>query len=154
VRDEVSQLTRSVNRAQRAWDEAKDAKANQDIFIDSTALSLHGFYAGLKRLLEYTAHQLDGGPPSGPARHKELLRQMSMDLPGIRPSVLSAATIAELDEFRRFRHVVRNVYAEHLDPIRVGQLVTQLTAVWPQTRTDLETFTAFLEGVSQADDIL
>jgi hypothetical protein len=59
-----------------------------------------------------------------------------------------------LDEFRRFRHVVRNVYAEYLEPERVGKLITQLANVWPQIQTELKAFAAFLEGVSKADDAL
>jgi len=153
IRDEVMQLERSVLRVRRAWEEAEQAQANRDMFIDATALNLHSFYAGIERLLEFAAYQLDGGPPQGPAWHKELLRQMSTDLPGIRPPVLSAATVTMLDEFRRFRHVVHHVYAEYLEPELVGKLVAQLTAVWEKVNTELAAFSNFLEGVSQADDL-
>ena len=122
--------------------------------IDSTALNLHSFYSGLERLLEYAAYQMEGSVPKGRDWRKELLRQMSSELPGLRPAMLQPETVATLDEFRRFRHVVRNVYAEHLDPSWVGGLVVRLTAVWHQTHTQLLTFAEFLEGVSRADDLL
>ena len=35
-------------------------------------------------------------------------------------SVISAETTNGLDDYRRFRHVVRNVYAEHFEPERMG----------------------------------
>lgn len=152
IRDELSELERSVNRTRRAWEAAQQAQVNQDMFIDSAALNLHGFYAGVERLMEFTAYQLEGGPPKGPSWHQELLRQMSTAVPGVRPAMVTPATIAALDEFRRFRHVVRNVYAEHLEPERIGKLVAQLAAVWGQLRAELESFAGFLEGVSQADD--
>ena len=154
IRDELAEIERTVNRAKRSWDIAKKATADQDIYIDSAALNLHGFYSGLERLLEYAAYQLDGGPPQGQAWHKELLRQMSTPLTPVRPAMISAEMAQRLDEFRRFRHLVRNIYAEHLDPQRVGDLVEKLTGLWDDLRHDLTQFAYFLEGVSAADDQL
>ena len=77
---------------------------------------------------------------------------MTMDLPGLRPPVMSDTTSHALDEYRRFRQVVRNVYAEHLDPIRIGDLVARLSPLWIQLKDELAAFARFLEGVSQADD--
>ena len=152
IREEVTELERSVNRAQRAWQATTQAQAEQDMFVDSAALNLHSFYSGLERLFEYIAHQLDGGPPKGDAWHKELLRQMMTDVPGLRPAVINTPTAESLDEFRRFRHVVRNVYAEHLDPERVRQLVERLPGVWNSLHSELTALAGFLEGTSRADD--
>lgn len=128
------------------------AQSDQDMFVDSAALNLHGFYAGVERLLETIALQLDGSLPKGDAWHRDLLDQMTLDLPGIRPPVMSADTAHALDEYRRFRHVVRNVYAEQLDPPRVGELVVKLAPLWIQLRAEMTAFAGFLEGVSGADD--
>lgn len=151
IQDELDELERAVNRTNRAWQAAKTAGTDQDMFIDSAALNLHSFYAGLERLLEFSAYQLDGGPPKGPAWHKELLRQMSTPLGNIRPAMISPTTTEEIDEFRRFRHVVRNVYAEHLDPERVGDLVRRLTRLWPVLRSELEVFKTFLENMGYTE---
>lgn len=154
IRDEIIQLERNVQRVQRAWEAANHAANDADLFVDSAALNLHGFYSGIEHVLEFASYQLEGGPPQGPAWHKELLRQISTDLPNIRPPILTAATVDALDEFRRFRHVIRHVYAEDLQPEKVEALVEQLSAVWQQVKTELETFAQFLEGVSQADDLM
>ena len=77
---------------------------------------------------------------------------MTMDLLNIRPPVMSDKTAQSLDEYRRFHHVVRNVYAEHLDPERVGGLVEKLSTVWEQLKKELLAFAEFLEGISHADD--
>ena len=84
----------------------------------------------------------------------ELLRQVALDLPGVRPPVIRPEIAKDLDEFRRFRHLVRNLYAEYLEPERIGQLVEQLTSLWPRLQADLVRFADFLEGVSRADDTL
>ena len=152
IRDELEDLERSVRRAERAWQAAARADADQDMYIDSAALNLHSFYAGLERLFEAIALQLDGSLPKSEAWHRDLLDQMTMNLPGLRPPVVSAAAAQALDEFRRFRHVVRNVYAEHLDPQRVGDLVEKLPPLWTQLKTELTGFAEFLEGVSRADE--
>lgn len=52
IRDEITELERSIHRIHRAWDAAERAETGQDMFIDSAALNLHGFYAGLERLME------------------------------------------------------------------------------------------------------
>jgi hypothetical protein len=151
IRDELEDLDRSVWRAERAWQAAQRAGSDQDMFIDSAALNLHGFFAGVERLFEAAALQLDGSLPKGEAWHRDLLDQMTLDLPGIRPPVISVAVMQMLDEYRRFRHVVRNVYAESFDPQRVGELVERLAPGWLQLRNELMVFADFLEGVSRAD---
>jgi hypothetical protein len=152
IRDELEELEHILQRAERAWRAAARAEPDQDMFIDSAALSLHGFYAGLERLLEAIALQLDGAIPKGAAWHRDLLDQMTMNLSGLRPPVISDTTLHALDEYRRFRHVVRNVYAEHLDPIRIGDLVARLSPLWIQLKDELAAFAGFLEDVSRADD--
>ncbi len=153
IQVELPELDRSVDRVGRAWQAALRAQSDQDMFVDSAALNLHGFYAGVERLLETIALQLDGSLPKGDAWHRDLLDQMTLDLPGIRPPVMSADIAHALDEYRRFRHVVRNVYAEHLDPPRVGELVVKLAPLWTQLRAELTAFAGFLAGVDRADDV-
>jgi len=152
IRDEVEDLERTIRRAERAWQAAVYAQPDQDIYIDSVALNLHGFYSGLERLFEFVANQLDGGPPKGESWHRDLLRQMAMELTGVRSAVISTETANGLDEYRRFRHVVRNVYAEHFEPERMGKLVDSLSGLWNRLHAELTQFAEFLEDVSRADD--
>jgi hypothetical protein len=48
---------------------------------------------------------------------------MMKEVPGIRPAAISTETGRKLDEYRRFRHVVRNVYTHNFDPAKLGTLV-------------------------------
>jgi hypothetical protein len=45
--------------------------------------------------------------------HLFLLEQMTKEVPGIRPAVISTETGTRLDEYRRFQHVVRNCRPPH-----------------------------------------
>lgn len=97
------------------------------------------------------ALELDGGALGGDAWHAELLRQMALDVPDVRPSVLQQDTAARLDEYRKFRHRIRNIYATNLDPVRMAHLVTDLVSLWPQIHRELIVFNRFLHELANAD---
>ncbi|MFQ6014650.1 MAG: hypothetical protein ACE5NP_04320 [Anaerolineae bacterium] len=149
IRQELADLERVVARAERAIAAARQRPADQDLYLDSAALNLHDFYAGLERIFRHIATTVDGSLPTGRNWHRDLLQQMTIDLPNLRPPVLSAETIKALDEYLRFRHVVRNIYAFQFDPDRLEQLVKQARPAFTQTETELLAFTQFLEQVGQ-----
>lgn len=95
--------------AHAAWDGARRFPDEQEHFLSSLALNLHSFYNGLERVFEAIARRLDGSFPSGERWHRSLLKQMSQEVRGIRPAVLSFETAQKLDEFLAFRHRVRNL---------------------------------------------
>lgn len=70
---------------------------------------------------------------------------MTREIPGVRPAVISTKIGAKLDEYRRFRHVVRNVYTQNFDPVKLGKLVNSAPELFDQTKAELLAFTAFLE---------
>jgi hypothetical protein len=51
-----------------------------------------------------------------------------------------------LDEYRAFRHSVRNVCAFNFRPLRLEELVTELRPCYESVMQDLEAFCSFLEG--------
>ncbi|WAL58569.1 hypothetical protein OXH18_15425 [Thermocoleostomius sinensis A174] len=71
-------------------------------YVGTLALNLYGFYTGVERCFEEIARQLDETVPSGTDWHR-LLRQMSAELPDLRPPVTQTATRQTIDEFRAFR---------------------------------------------------
>lgn len=108
-------------------------------------MNLHDFYAGLERIFRQIAASVDQSVPSGHDWHRELLRQMTIDLPQIRPQVLSAETATSMDEFLRFRHIVRNIYTFEFDPDRIEDLAQRLRPSFEQVRIEREAFANFLE---------
>jgi hypothetical protein len=106
---ELEDIERTVRLASDAWEGARCFPDQQRHFLNSLALNLHGFYNGLERIFETIARRLDPAFPSGDRWHHDLLEQMGQEIPGIRPAVLSAETVARLDEFLAFRHRVRNL---------------------------------------------
>jgi hypothetical protein len=73
---------------------------------------------------------------------------MTVEIPGLRPRVLSAEVTAAVDEFLRFRHVVRHLYAFDLDPERVERLAGHLRPTFLAVRDDLIAFAMMLENLA------
>jgi hypothetical protein len=131
-----------VVRAQQAW-QAFQATSD-DLYLDSVALSLHSFYNGIERLFEAIATLVDGSRPETANWHQTLLAQMSVEMPAIRPPVISAETYAVLDSYCRFRHVVRHIYGFQLDADQLLPLVETASAAFAQTSSELALFAQFL----------
>ena len=147
IRKELDDLERLVSRANRALETAQKNPQDTDLYIDSASLNLHDVYSGFERVFKQIAATVDGNVPSSLEWHRELLEQMGLDLPKIRPPVLTSASIERLDEYLRFRHIVRNVYTFSFDPERVGGLVKELGTVFGQIRQELLAFANFLEKI-------
>jgi len=143
IRSELDELDRVVFRIGEGWQRA--IRSGDDYYLDGVALNLHGFYAGLERTFELIAAVVDGRRPEGENWHQALLQQMTAEMPTIRPAVISVAVSHQLDEYRGFRHVVRNVYTFKFDPAKIGKLVTAAPEVFRQVRAELLAFAEFLE---------
>lgn len=148
IRQELAELPHVVARAQRAMAAAHHADEDADLFVDAAALNLHDFYAGLERLLGQIATLIDRSMPSGHDWHRELLRQMTTEIAGLRPAVVSAETAKLLDEYLRFRHVVRNIYAFEFDSEQIERLVRELQPAHTRTQTELLVFAEFLDRLA------
>jgi len=87
----------------------------------------------------------DGGLPSGAEWHTSLLRQMTVEMGKLRPAVIEVETRQCLDEYRGFRHIVRNVYAFNLRPARLNELVNDAPNCLASLTSDLLAFADFLK---------
>jgi len=121
ISSELKELSEVVGRAEQGWKRAK--KTNDDFYLDSVALNIHGFYSGLELIFEKIASAVDGNTPTGTTWHRDLLDQMYAEIPGVRPAVISVGLKDALDEYRGFRHVVRNVYTHHLSGEKIKTLI-------------------------------
>ncbi len=147
ISSELSDLRQVVDRTLQAWDKA--AQQNDDFYLDSVALNLHAFYSGLERIFEKLASAIDGEVPTAANWHQELLIQMQTEIPAVRPAVISSRLKEMLEEYRGFRHVVRNVYTFHLKPEKLKNLAENLEQAF---QLAVEELSAFAEFLAQADE--
>ena len=61
----LAELEWVVARAERAISAARHRAEDQDLYINSAALNLHDFYAGLERIFHQIATTVDGNLPTG-----------------------------------------------------------------------------------------
>ena len=95
--------------------------------------------------MELIARRIDYWKPTGDQWHRQLLEQMSIDIPEIRPTILSESTRSRLDEFRRFRHVVRSIYAYRIEANRVVELANQLPDLLQEFEKEIRQFITFIQ---------
>jgi len=150
IRGEVSDLARVIERALRSWSGGQRLPGERDVYLESVALNLHGFYSGLERLFELIARHVDRALPAGEGWHHDLLQQMSREIAETRPAVISPESASRLDELRRFRHLVRNVYTFNLVPQKMEPLMVALPGLWQQVQAEVSAFADFLEDLAQA----
>jgi hypothetical protein len=143
IRRDFKDLETVVQRSQQIWEQYEISQNDQ--FLDAVALNLHSFYTGIERILESIAEISDEYKPSGMSWHRELLLQLASEVPGIRPAVISDALLRELDQYRGFRHVVRNIYTFRLEASQIFPLINQLPTTYQRCKIELLQFADFLE---------
>ena len=100
----------------------------------------HDFYNCCERIFKRLAGEINGGFYEGDRWHKELLYRMTLDVKGIRPTVVSESLAAELDDFLSFRHVFRNIYGFELRGDRIERLDAKFDAVADRFTTEIQSF--------------
>jgi len=146
IQVELTELSQVLSRVEEGW--KRSSRSGDDFYLDSVALNLHSFYSSLERIFEKIAEIVDGEIPKGENWHQALLVQMTKEIPGIRPAVISNSTYQKLDGYRGFRHVVRNIYTFQFDPVKIEKLVDELPDTFDQIKTELLAFANLLSSAS------
>jgi len=110
IRNELPEIEHTLKRATKGVRRAK--QTGDDYYLDGVALNLHSFYSGIERIFELIAANVDDMIPKGKNWHQVLLTQMAKEIAEVRPAVISYSVRLDLDEYRGFRHIVRNIYTQ------------------------------------------
>ena len=151
IQQELEEIETTVDAVRRDWQTGQAEPAHRAAYTSSVALGLHRFYSDLEGVLALFAVEIDGGALGGEAWHAYLLREMALELAEVRPAVLERSTAERLDEYRRFRHLTRNIYNVRLESARVTDLVEQLPQIWQKVQAELKLFIDFLRELARAD---
>jgi hypothetical protein len=111
--------------------------------VTATASVLHSFYNGLENIFLSVAKGIDADVPAGTQWHRDLLNQMTESTAN-RTFVLSRDAAQRLTGYLGFRHFYRHTYSFFLDWDELEKLVTPLTDVWAQTKSELLVFVSHL----------
>lgn len=147
---ELSQIQLVVVQTERMLEKVQST-GDQD-YLGTVALNLHSFYTAVERILVAIAKEIDTTIPQEENWHASLLAQMVMEIPGTRSAVLAIETYEGLDEFRRFRHVVRSNYAHQLAPDKVQALAGKLRVVSQNLVQDCQQFLTQVKPPDQDEE--
>ncbi len=101
------------------------------------------YYTCLETLLFRVSQAFENALP-GDRWHSELMRKMTLDVPGVRIAAISDTTWMVLEEFRKFRHFKRYYYSMDYDWTRLDYLRDQFDRLLDAVPDDMERFEAFL----------
>ena len=111
---------------------------------------LHDFYNGAERVFLRIAPELNGGVPRGEQWHRDLIDDMALEIPEVRPAVIDEGLANVLGEYLRFRHVFRNVYGGVLESQRMVSLEDRLPETLAAFRECVEGFSRWMLGRADA----
>jgi predicted nucleotidyltransferase len=143
LEDEMTALDRNVQKLREILAQAETIP--EIALTPALASYIADFYTGCERLSERVAVALDGGLPTGENWHEMLLRQVAD--PGVdnRPPLWRGSLLLELDEYRKFRHLVRHKYNVELQAERVRELAENVQSVWAKIQEAIDRFNQWLE---------
>ena len=110
---------------------------------------LHDFYNSVERVFVRIARELNGGVPQAEQWHRELVKDMTLDIPKVRPAVIDSELARTLEEYLRFRHVFRNVYGAVLEAERMRSLEVRMPATLEAFRERVQVFLSWMLGSEQ-----
>lgn len=150
LRMEIERVDRTVEELERAR-EALAVDAPRRLEIYGVAALLETFYTGNERVLARVASTL-GDLPTGQAWHRTLLEDATLDIPKVRPRILSLEAARGLEAYLAFRHRFRNLYLFELEITPLRRLVEGAKPAWATARVDVASFVRWLDGLADTLD--
>lgn len=118
---DVAELRRLQILNLRAWSRIQ---LGADDVLDWGALgfTLHSLYGVLENYFLRVSKFFENSLPSD-RWHKALVDKMALEVPPIRPALLTEASMKNAAlEWLKFRHRIRNLYGEDLDPLKTAEI--------------------------------
>lgn len=91
-----------------------------------------------------------GTEPSGANWHRSLLESMAMEVPGIRPAIVSVPSLPALRDLLAFRHFFRHAYSVPLDAARLAHLAQRARSVVAALQQDFGVVDRWLAALAKA----
>ena len=146
--DSVQKISDYINEITQVFENMQGPVRVSDLM--ACAGYLHHYYTGIESVFERISRAFDGGLTSGGDYHRELLRSMTLEIPDIRPSIISRELAEELDEYRRFRHMFRHFYGSELRWRKMEPLAKGIDSMTKVLTERIFEFVKFVEKLSDS----
>ena len=138
IEEELQQLGEEVSAVQPLFSKIRQSDPD-DIEMRAAALTLHGFYNGVEKVLVEIARRFDGHIPGGERWHRALLDQM-LSATDDRPALIEQDDYDILVEYLSFRHLVRHSYPGSLSWYRFRDIARDLDKTHGRIENRVRTF--------------
>lgn len=148
LRDEIEEKLANMGQLQDYLDKIKGENIEEEMARRVSASILDDFYMATERIFKIIARDIDYELPGGEDWHKKLLRQMSIELPEIRPVVIDKELFHQLEEYLRFRHLIRNIYGFQLEFECFKHLINRMPSLIKRIELQLMNFLDKMEEIA------
>jgi hypothetical protein len=147
IQDEIEEELANINNLISNLQNIKNMELEKEIKKRLFASILDDFYLATEKIFKTIARDIDEKLPEGQEWHKQLLRQMSIKIAKTRPSVIDKKLFHQLEEYLRFRHLVRNIYGFQLEIDRFEHLLNDLSNVADKLESQVLDFLSLMEKI-------
>jgi hypothetical protein len=146
----IQRLRAEIRSDRNAWSARVEELRRLDLTrgdpgaLAQAAVALHHGYGAIESALERVARSLEGSLPTGRDWHVALLENMSLDIEGVRPRILSDESLRLLRGLLAFRHFFRHAYAVSLEAPRLEVLRADILTSRSSLEKDFDLLDAHL----------
>lgn len=145
-------VRKEILNLEKLLDELKDITRMRELKVESVraracASILHDFYSGMEKVFINIAREIDQTVPKSEDCHRQLLEQMTLEIPAKRPAVIDAELAGQIQQFLAFRHRFRNLYGYELEWDKLNELIKQMEPVLTRFKDSTDKFLNVLEQI-------
>jgi hypothetical protein len=149
IKDDLSKIESLVREIQQGVDNIQESQPPNPIEMRGWALLIHDYYTAVESIFTRIAANINGGYPGGADSHQRLLRNMTLNVEGLRPPVITRQLLDEFDELRKFRHFLRHAYGVSLEWTRIRSYMVRVAQIAPRFEAAMSQFIGFLEALAE-----
>ena len=113
---DVRELDRLSDHNRRAWSRI-EAGADDPVDWGALGFTIQTIYGVIENYFLRISKFFENSLPSD-RWHQALVERMGLEIPEVRPPLLRDADVLRVRELVKFRHRLRNLYGEDLDPTK------------------------------------
>jgi hypothetical protein len=138
-------ITSQQEIIQSLYDKILKIEPVDDDKLVHSAYLLHNLYSAYEEIFKEISYTFENNIEGRLNFHKNLLIRLKMDIPGIRPRLLSESGYSVLGELMGFRHVFRHAYNYDLAPDKLMNIRQKVLESKTSLNQDIEEFKKFLQ---------
>ncbi len=152
IQDEIEEELTNIDNLITHIHDIQNNNFEKEIEKRLTASILDDFYLATERIFKTISRDIDNELPEGEEWHKKLLRSMTIELPETRPAVINKELFYQLEEYLRFRHLVRNIYGFQLEVSRFNHLIQDIDQITRKLENQVMDFLGDMKEIAKVID--